>query len=98
MAQFVEQINGLDVGPITRAVLTHWGFVHIYPFMDGNGRVARLLMNYMLGGSYLPWTTVRAEERPTYFRALERAHGDDDFTPLAEFLGNDILRSADVHS
>lgn len=98
MAQFIDQINGMDEGPITRAVLTHWGFVHVHPFMDGNGRIARLLLNYMLAGSGLPWTTIRAEERPTYFRAIERAHVDDDFAPLAEFIRDNILRSAQVHA
>ncbi|MEX2582804.1 MAG: Fic family protein [Gemmatimonadota bacterium] len=98
MAQLIEQINGLDVGPLARAVITHWGFVHIHPFMDGNGRLARLLMNYMLAGSGLPWTTIRAEERPTYFRALERAHIENDFAPLAEFLRADIVRSSEAQS
>jgi Fic family protein len=93
MAQFIEQVNLASMGPITRAILTHWGFVHIHPFMDGNGRLARLLMNYVLASSGLPWTTVRAEERATYFRALERAHVDDNFRPLAEFLVGAILRS-----
>ena len=97
MTQLIEQINGLDVGPLARAVLTHWGFVHVHPFMDGNGRLARLLMNYMLSGSGLPWTTVRAEERPAYFGALERAHVADEFAPLARFLRDDIVRSSDQH-
>jgi Fic family protein len=98
MAQLVEQVNGLEVGPITRASCTHWGFVHIHPFMDGNGRLARLLMNYMLAASGFPWTTIRAEERPVYFRALEQAHIDDDFRPLAEFLRDDVMRSWELHS
>jgi len=98
MAQFIEQTKGLDAGPITQAVLMHWGVVHIHPFMDGNGRLARLLMNYMLGTSGLPWTTIRAEERGAYFRALERAHIDDDFAVLAEFLRDNIVRSSEVHS
>lgn len=98
MAQFIDQTNDFDVGPITRAVLTHWGFVHIHPFMDGNGRLARLLMNYMLASSGLPWTTIRAEERPTYFSALERAHVEDDLASLAAFLRDDIVRSSQVHS
>ena len=98
MTQLVEQIKGLDVAPITRAVLVHWGLVHVHPFMDGNGRLARLLVNYMLAGSGLPWTTVRAEESPTYFRALERAHVEDDFEPLAKFLRDGILRSWEMHS
>lgn len=94
MAQLVEHVNSFSEGPITRAILAHWGFVHIHPFMDGNGRLARLLMNYILASSGLPWTTVRVEERPTYFRALERAHVDDNFRPLAEFLSGAIVRSA----
>ncbi len=97
MAQVIDQIGGLSVGPITRAILTHWGFVHIHPFMDGNGRLARLLMNYILAGSGLPWTTIRAEERSDYFRALERAHFQDDLAPLAEFLREDIRHSLEAH-
>ena len=98
MAQLVEQVNGLEVGPITRAACTHWGFVHIHPFMDGNGRLARLLMNYMLAASGFPWTTIRAEERPVYFQALEQAHIDDDFAPLAELLRDDVMRSWELLS
>lgn len=98
MDQLVDQINNLNKGPITRAVLTQWGFVHIHPFMDGNGRLSRLLMNYMLAGSGLPWTTIRSEERPIYFDALERAHVDDDFVPLAEFIRESIMRSSEVHA
>jgi Fic family protein len=97
MSHFIDLVNGLDEGPVTRAILTHWGFVHLHPFMDGNGRLARLLMNYMLAGSGLPWTTIRSEDRPAYFRAFERAHMDDDFAPLAEFIRDSILRSAEVH-
>lgn len=93
MGQFTEQINDLDARPITRAILTHWGFVHVHPFMDGNGRLARLLMNYMLSGSGLPWTTIRAEERRTYFDALERAHVEDDFVTLGRFLRDAVLRA-----
>lgn len=98
MAQFVDQVAGLDVGPITRAIITHWGFVHIHPFMDGNGRLARLLMNYMLASAGLPWTTIRADERSDYFRALERAHVEDDFAALAEFLREDIRQSLQSHA
>ncbi len=97
MAQFLAQIAGLHVGPITRAILTHWGFVHIHPFMDGNGRLARLLMNYMLASSGLPWTTIRAEDRLRYFRALERAHIEDDLSPFAEFLRDDVQHSLESH-
>ena len=94
MSQLVDQVNDLEVGPLTRAILTHWGFVHIHPFMDGNGRLARLLMNYQLAGAGLPWTTIRAEQRVAYFAALERAHIEDDLVALAEFLRTDVERAA----
>lgn len=87
-------MNDLEVGPLTRAILTHWGFVHIHPFMDGNGRLARLLMNYQLAGSGLPWITIRAEQRAAYFAALMRAHIEDDLVALAGLLRADVERAA----
>jgi hypothetical protein len=98
MTQLVTQMNGLDVDPLTRCVLTHWGFVHIHPFMDGSGRLARLLMNYVLAGSGLPWTTIRAEQRAVYFAALDRVHTDDEFIPFAEFIRGAIEHAVGTHS
>jgi Fic family protein len=59
-----------------RAVLGHLIFVHIHPFMDGNGRTARFLMNLMFVSGGFPWTIVRAEKprRDRYFAALDKAH------------------------
>lgn len=93
MTQFVTQLNDADVGPLARAVVAHWGFVHLHPFKDGNGRVARLTMNYLLGAAGLPWTTIRAEERARYFAALERAHVHEDIVPFAEFIAGAVERS-----
>ena len=39
MSQFVAQLNEADAGPLARAVVGHWAFVHLHPFKDGNGRV-----------------------------------------------------------
>lgn len=59
-----------------RAVLGHLIFVHTHPFMDGNGRTARFLMNLMFVSGGFPWTIVRAEKprRDRYFAALDQAH------------------------
>jgi Fic family protein len=45
--------------PGVRAVLGHWvfGFIHLYP--DGNGRIARFLMNALLASGGYPWTVIR---------------------------------------
>jgi hypothetical protein len=94
MRVLVDDLNALDAGPITRAVVAHWGFVHVHPFMDGNGRLSRLLMNLVLGTGGLSWTTIRAEERDAYFAALERAHILEDYAPFAEFVRDRVLRAA----
>jgi len=59
-----------------RAVLGHLTFVHIHPFMDGNGRTSRFLMNLMFVSGGFPWTIVRAAKRrrDLYFAALDKAH------------------------
>lgn len=94
MRLLVEQVQETTAGPVARAALLHWAFVHAHPFMDGNGRVARLLMNSLLTGAGLPWTTIRAEERIPYVRALERAHLERDLAPFASLLGAAVRRAA----
>lgn len=98
MAQCATQLNESTVGPITRAITAHWAFVHLHPFRDGNGRVARLSMNYLLGVAGVPWTTIRAEERQTYFSALERAHVHEDFVPFATLVVDAVRRSYAEHA
>lgn len=79
--------------PLTRAVLAHLEFVTIHPFIDGNGRLARLLMNYTLLTARYPWVTIRSDERFPYFQALERAQVDGDVEPIGEFLAFHIAQS-----
>jgi len=87
MAQFVTLLNRTtDTGPVSRAALAHAELVAIHPFMDGNGRISRLLMNYMLLGAGMPWITIRNDERVPYFAALERASVHDDIEPFFLFV------------
>jgi hypothetical protein len=69
-----------------RAVLGHFIFVFIHPYMDGNGRMARFLMNAMLASGGYPWTVIPVEERATYMQALESARVHFDIAPFAKFL------------
>lgn len=48
-----------ETEPAVRAVLGNWLFGYIHPYMDGNGRMARLLTNAMLASGGYPWTIVR---------------------------------------
>ncbi len=74
--------------PAVRALVLHLEFVTIHPFLDGNGRLGRLLMNLELLRSGLPWITVRSDERIPFFKSIERAQVDYDVAPFAKFLGN----------
>ncbi|MFL5754108.1 MAG: Fic family protein [Bacteroidia bacterium] len=70
-----------------RAVLGHFMFVFIHPYMDGNGRMGRFLLNVMLASGGYPWTVIPVEERETYMQALEKASTEKDITAFAKFLG-----------
>ena len=69
-----------------RAVLGHFIFVYTHPYMDGNGRIGRFLMNAMLTSGGYPWTVIPVEERNRYMNALESASVDHDIKPFAEFV------------
>ena len=72
--------------PPVRAVLGHWMLGYLHPYPDGNGRVARFLMNSMLASGGYPWTVIRVEDREPYMSALEAASVDSDIRPFARFL------------
>ena len=72
--------------PSVRVVLGHFIFVYIHPYMDGNGRMGRFLMNLMLAGGGYPWTIVPLEKRNTYMAALEAASVEQNIIPFTEFL------------
>lgn len=83
-----------DLDAITRAVLVHLEFVTIHPFMDGNGRLGRLLMNYALLAAGLPWVTIRSDERVPFFRTIEQAQVDNDAAAFIEFVWHLIRLAA----
>jgi fido (protein-threonine AMPylation protein) len=70
-----------------RAVLGHFIFVYIHPYMDGNGRMGRFLMNVMLASGGYPWTVIPVEERDTYMNALEEASVNGNIVAFTKFLG-----------
>jgi len=58
--------------PAVRVVLGHFIFVYIPPYMYGNGRMGRFLMNTMMAAAGYPWTVIPLAERKTYMDALEQ--------------------------
>jgi Fic family protein len=75
-----------------RVVLGHFIFVYVHPYMDGNGRMGRFLMNLMLASGGYPWTIVPLERRKNYMATLERASVGGDIKPFSRFLG-DLVRN-----
>ena len=76
--------------PAVRAVAGHWLFGHIHPHRDGNGRIARFLMNAMLASGGYPWTVIRVDDRKRYLAALETASVKQDFTAFAAFVSESV--------
>jgi len=75
-----------ETHPAVRVVLGHFVFVYIHPYMDGNGRVGRFLMNVMMASGGYPWTVIPVGNRNTYLEALERASVGEDIASFADFL------------
>ena len=71
-----------------RAVLGHFIFTFIHPYMDGNGRMGRFLMNVMLASGGYRWTIIRKETRDKYMSALERASVEGDIGDFASLLAS----------
>lgn len=76
--------------PAVRVVLGHFLFVYIHPYMDGNGRMGRFLMNLMMAAGGYPWTVIPVGDRQTYMAALEKASVDGNIGPFANFLARHV--------
>lgn len=85
MESFEQSIDRVE-SSVIKAILAHYFFVTIHPYIDGNGRTARLLMNYILLASGYEWITIRAEQRKPYFDALAEGQLHEDILPFGKFI------------
>ena len=84
-----------DVNPVILASLFHYRFIRIHPFNDGNGRVARILMNFILMQFGYPPSIIRTEEKNDYFRVLRLADADQ-IDPFIEYISKNLISSLEV--
>lgn len=86
-----------ETHPVIIAALAHYKFVSIHPFIDGNGRTGRLLMNLILILNGYPVAVVRNEERTEYLNALETAQTKNDLQSFLNLIENAVERSLDAY-
>lgn len=79
--------------PVERAALLHWKIAHVHPFADGNGRTARLLLNFSLMRDGFPPAILRFEDRARYLECLETASLTGDVGPFIQLVGEAVEAS-----
>lgn len=74
------------VHPVVAAIYFHVGFEIVHPFIDGNGRVGRLLLNFILHREGFPMVNIPNARKHRYYDVLEKAQVDGDLRPFIEFV------------
>lgn len=94
MADFAQSIPDMrkNLHPVEFAAMLHAKFVNIHPFIDGNGRVARLLMNLALLQTDYNITIIPPVVRADYIRAIQDTN-HKRFTPFVNFVSEIVLES-----
>jgi Fic family protein len=97
MSQFISWLQSPDEHPITKAVDAHYKLVSIHPFVDGNGRTARLLMNLLLMQAGYPPAIIRKEDRLPYIKSIEKAQLGGPLGDYYSLMYAAVDRSLDIY-
>ena len=84
-----------DINPILLAAEFHYRFIRIHPFDDGNGRLARILMNFILIHFGYPPLIIKTEDKLNYFAALRQADAGI-IEPFFEYIVSNLIRSLEI--
>ena len=92
---YSEELKKTDLNPILLAALFHYKFIRIHPFDDGNGRTARILMNFILMQFDYPPVIIKTEDKENYFSVLRQADADI-LEPFIEYIAQNLNHSLDI--
>lgn len=92
---YQERLEKKDRHPILMATQFHYRFVRIHPFDDGNGRTARILMNFILMQFGFPPAIIKTEEKQDYLSVLSQADAGV-MEPFVEFIAENLVSSLEV--
>ncbi|QBN19443.1 Fic family protein [Flavobacterium nackdongense] len=92
---FNQKIKETDVNPIFLAAEFHYKFIRIHPFDDGNGRTARILMNFILMQLGFPPVIIKTEDKANYFAALQMADAGNIET-FINYIAQNLVRSLEI--
>ena len=95
IAWYRSEAEGADVNPIIVAAEFHYRFIRIHPFDDGNGRTARIVMNFILMKYGYPPVVIRTEDKENYFSALRQADAGE-ITPFINYIAENLIRSLEI--
>ncbi|MCW3102777.1 MAG: hypothetical protein JWO09_1217 [Bacteroidetes bacterium] len=90
-----RQKENKNVNPILLAAEFHYEFIRIHPFDDGNGRTARILMNFILMQFHYPPVIIKTEDKENYFIALRQADAGM-IEPFIDYIANNLIRSLEI--
>lgn len=99
MQELVEWFRGekerADVNPIVLASIFHYRFIRIHPFDDGNGRVARILMNFILMQFGYPPVIIKTDDKENYYAVLQLADSDQ-MQPFIDYISSNLEHSLEL--
>lgn len=90
-----EEEKKQELHPLELAAQFHYSFIRIHPFDDGNGRMARILMNLILMRNGFPPVVVKTQDKDNYFKALQGADGGD-VEVFEDYIAENLLDSLEL--
>lgn len=97
METFFTWLHTVQGNPVIISADAHLKLVLIHPFVDGNGRTARLFMNILLMQAGYPPAIISPKDRSTYINAIEQAQQFNDYADFQKFIAQSVEHSLDIY-